>query len=136
MNVGKYKTAQKQAIYNYLLENSEKYFTIDETLLYLQERGISVGRTTIYRFFKFLLEEGVIQAYRSNKNELTCYKLIDTKHEEQVHFKCDSCDKLIHLDCANYSQFVEHVNTKHNMIVNNIKTVLYGTCSECLRDFV
>lgn len=129
-----YRTKQKSAILEYIENNKNKYFTIDQIVLELKKNNISVGRTTVYRYIKNLVEQGKINVFASNKNTETYFQLVDMENSPHIHFKCEVCDEILKIDCCEYSKLVDHIEQSHSLNVSTIQTVIYGRCSKCLEN--
>ena len=76
-------------------------------------------------FGKYTAENGSGALYRINN----CEK---RESHEHFHLKCNSCGKLIHMDCTLLAKIAEHLQSDHGFFMDNSKTVLYGQCEECI----
>ena len=45
---------------------------------------------------------------------------------------CLGCGRALPLDCHMASDFSNHVLADHGFRIDNARTVLYGTCAECM----
>ena len=129
-----YKTKQRQAILDYLMENKDKHVTAASISEHLEKDGARVGTTTIYRHLDKLLEQGLVRKYMIDGTTSSCFQYADQqgKCKEHFHLKCSSCGKLIHTDCSLMRKIADHMRESHGFEVDCTKTLLYGTCSECL----
>lgn len=127
-----YKTKQRETILNFLMENKERHITVDEIVFNLKNRGVSVGKTTVYRYIDKLVEEGRARRFITDEKSGACFQYVDgNKCDEHFHLKCVECGKLIHLECGHLSEIAEHVYESHKFTIDNSKTVLYGICDSC-----
>lgn len=128
-----YKTKQRSQILNCLIENKEKHLTADEITDALKQKGVDVGKTTIYRTLEKLLEDGSVRKYICEEGKSACFQYVDGNENCHRHFhlKCVKCGKLIHLECDYLSDLEQHIFEHHKFTVDNTKTVLYGICEEC-----
>ena len=55
-----YRTEQRKIIEQFFEENSEKFFSVEDIEKYLNEKGESVGKTTVYRTLKTLEEKELV----------------------------------------------------------------------------
>ncbi len=126
-----YKTKQKESIYNYIKENKVESFTVDELSKLLNESGISVGKTTVYRFLEALADKGEIKKLKTDDKKSTSYEILNDGCNDHYHLKCVDCGKLIHADCEILNELANHFINEHNFTVDNKKTVIYGKCEKC-----
>lgn len=130
-----YKTKQKELLIECLVENKNVHLTAVDISQRLREKGQSMGMSTVYRHLDKLVANGVVRKYIVDENSSACYQYIDPMREctEHFHLKCNSCGKLIHIDCSLMKKIAEHMKYSHGFAVDITKTLLYGTCSECLK---
>ena len=135
-NVFKYKTKQRANILEYLKENTGKHVTADEIINYFKKTENPIGKSTVYRCIDSLVEENIIRKYISEEGKSACFQYIENQEEctKHYHMKCVKCGKLIHLDCNEIAIIQNHILQKHNFKIDVCKTILYGTCKECLNN--
>ncbi len=133
-----YNTKQKSEILNFLIKNSGKHFTADEIVSNMSSTGINVGKSTVYRFLEKLTTEQRVRKYEISKNDSACYEYTGNENNSHCmshyHLKCTSCDRLFHINCHTLNSINEHILRDHYFTVDNTKTVLYGTCKDCLKE--
>ncbi|MCR5699710.1 MAG: transcriptional repressor [Treponemataceae bacterium] len=129
-----YKTKQQDLILNYLGQMQGKHFTAEEVYRHFAESGVSVGIATVYRQLEKLVTDGKIQKYFIDDKSPACFEYLGEdclNSHEHFHLKCESCGKLIHLECDELSGIENHLKEDHGFTVNPLRTVLYGICAEC-----
>ena len=128
-----YRTKQRDAVIEVLMQNKDKHITVDEIVSKLETRGNGVGRTTVYRCLEILENEGKVRKYLAGGKESSCYQYVEEKHvcNEHFHLKCEKCGKLFHIQCEHLNTLAEHIDEEHGFKVNELKTVLYGLCEGC-----
>ncbi|MCL2253740.1 MAG: transcriptional repressor [Lachnospiraceae bacterium] len=129
-----YKTKQRESILNYIASLAEKHITAAEIAAHFKNADMIIGRTTIYRHLDKMTESGVLRRYTTDGVSGACYQYTPHRDEcrEHLHLKCESCSELIHLDCEMLKDINRHVLYEHDFRINALKTVLYGTCTECI----
>ena len=129
-----YKTKQKTAIMQCVELMEDKHFTIDAICELLIKNGNKAGRTTVYRFVEKLSDDGVLRKFVMPQGESSCYQYVgDNNHcREHFHLKCEKCGSLIHMDCGEMRELAEHIRSHHGFNLNPLKTVIYGTCEDCI----
>lgn len=132
---GKYKTRQRQLIFDFLVNNKDRHVNIDEIIEYTKSSGSPVGKTTAYRYIDELEREGIIRKYIIDKGISACYQYIDDEEgcNDHFHLKCNVCGELYHLDCDFLKDIKEHLFSDHSFNIDSSKTVFYGTCKKCMK---
>lgn len=131
-----YKTKQRAAILEYLKQNVDNHITADNIIEYFRRVGNPIGKSTVYRYLDSLVEENVIRKYTgSEKGDSACFQYIVDGEECHSHFhmKCSKCGSLIHLDCHEMEELSEHIFKEHKFKLDICKTILYGTCENCMK---
>lgn len=133
MDIKGYKTKQKSIIANMISKNDGIHYTVDSLTDLLNEKGESVGRTTVYRCLEKMVQDGKVRKYVRQSGESACYQYISSADDckEHFHLKCEKCGKLIHVDCKHMNELSTHIEKEHAFAVDRLKTVLYGVCGEC-----
>lgn len=127
-----YNTKQRGATEDFLRSHAGVHYTVDSLLTALENSGVSIGRTTVYRTLERLCDEGKVNKYSGNFGEGVCYQYVSDKEcTSHFHLKCEGCGKLIHLECGRIEEIGAHIAREHGFKVNKLKTVFYGVCEEC-----
>lgn len=129
----RYNTNQRKLILSVIERNRGRHFTADDVHMALLHEGHPVSKATIYRHFERLEKEGLLIKYLPVDGASACYQFTDPLGKELIHYhvKCECCGKLFHLDCSFLDQIACHFSEHHNFDLNRLKTVFYGTCSNC-----
>lgn len=133
-----YNTKYKYIIHSFFVENMNKHFTADEIYIKLKEKGIPVGKSTIYRQLEKLENEGEIIRYVISEGASCCYEYLDKNAhcDRHFHLKCSECKELFHVDCKFIDKMNTHIISHHNFEIDYTKTVFYGICEECAKRIV
>ncbi len=128
-----YNTKQKTAIMHTVNSIGDKHFTIDDICTHLSKDGINIGRTTVYRYLENLNKEGILQKFVMPQGDSTCYQYVGEHGNcnNHFHFKCEKCGTLIHTECAELNDIIEHIKNQHGFSFDPFKTVIYGVCEKC-----
>lgn len=100
----------------------------------LEEKGTSVGLTTLYRNLDRMVDEGLVNKYTIDGHGPACYEFIDRTGEcgESYHCRCEICGKLIHLHCDEVAGLRDHMLKEHGFRLDPKRTVFYGVCPDCI----
>lgn len=135
MQKAAYKTKQQDLLYSYLREMQGKHFTAEDVRTHFEQKKISIGIATIYRQLEKLVNEGKIQKYFIDDHSAACFEYAGddcSKNEQHFHLKCELCGRLIHLECEELQELGGHLKTEHGFVINPLRTVFYGVCTDCL----
>ena len=86
---------------------------------------------TIYRYLDNLVKEGIIKKNYSEEKSSSCYQYVGKRCKEHYHLKCNNCGEIIHLDSEIFSSIEKKIIDRYGFKIDNIKTILYGTCNKC-----
>ena len=86
-----YKTRQRQAILDFLIEKKDEHVTVGNISEHLEKDGVKVGTTTIYRHLDKLLEQGLVRKYTVDGTTSACFQYADQTEKcmENFHLKCE-----------------------------------------------
>ena len=130
-----YKTKQMTELLTFLKSVQGSHVTVNDICDYFHTKGIAVGTTTVYRHLEKMVQEGVVAKYVVYGTCSACFEYIGSSEKENqtvyYHCKCEKCGKLIHLQCSEVESLKQHMMEHHSFEMNSLRTVFYGTCSEC-----
>lgn len=129
----KYRTKSKDAIMTYLDMHREHSFSAYDVNAYMQENGIQVNLTTIYRNLDKLTENGVVMKYKTAEDECCRYQCVKphARCHEHIHMQCRVCGKILHLECGFMEELVKHLYDHHKFTLECSGSVLTGVCAAC-----
>ncbi len=128
-----YTTRQRTYILACLQENRMRHVTVKDIMDYLNQKGVPVGQTTVYRYLEKLARDGLVYKYHSAEQDSTCFQYAEqsgTCHSH-YHLKCLRCGRLIHLECHLLDELAEHVAREHQFQIDHFQTIFYGCCQAC-----
>ena len=126
-----YNTRQGALILAYL-ENNIEPFTAEALADALQPQ--KVGKATVYRHLERLTDAGLVRRYSPAEGASACYQYVGDRKDcsRHYHMVCSRCGRLFHLDCDQLMELSEHIREHHGFVLDCERTILYGTCAECL----
>lgn len=129
-----YQTRQRKLILNFLKENTAHLTALD-IFEHLKQQGVSIGMATIYRTLDKFAEDGLVKKFTIDERSGACYQISNgAECETHFHLKCLKCGKLIHLSCDFMEHMEKHIFDEHSFVVSSGKTIIYGTCADCLEE--
>ena len=124
-----YHTHQRASLLNFLKENSERAFTIEEIIENLNNSEIA--KSTVYRLMQKLVEESLVhRTVKGNSRSFVYQYISDEKCENHLHMKCTDCGKVYHIDSGVTSIIQNNIKSNPSFEIDS-HTVLLGKCGEC-----
>ncbi len=131
----KYITKAREAILDYLREIQGEHVTVKDVYDHFHGSSEKIGKTTIYRQLDEFVKEGLVKRCILDGNEGTCFEYVGKSEElseDVYHVKCESCGRLMHLQCKEVSELWNHLLDEHSFQMDPYKTVIYGRCGSCM----
>lgn len=130
-----YKTKHRDELLTFLEAAPGKHITIHEICEHFKQAGTPIGTTTIYRQLERMVDEGLVNKYVIDGNSAACFAYVGHQNHMQegtcFHLKCEKCGRLIHLKCEELERLQSHILEDHDFLINPMRTVFYGICSDC-----
>lgn len=129
-----YQTKQKQIIYDFFAANPDRQFSAKEVSDSVKKQA-KIGESTVYRLIKTMTDSGEIRRFSGKNVKSVVYQFANQNEHcrEHFHLKCTGCGELIHLDCGLVKDFEKHMNSHHGFAIDHVKTIIYGTCANCIK---
>ena len=121
---GHRSTSPRRAVVNAIAAQN-KHFTAEE----LRQRLPAVGRATIYRSLKLLVDSGVLCRVLLEEGNLH-YQLSYRGHHH--HLLCVECGASQDLLGCDIEDLLQTVSTAHDFRVSGHWLEVYGRCHDCL----
>ncbi len=129
---GAYNTRQRAEILDYLESHRQCRLSVDELVKSLAERGVAVGKTTVYRLLEALALSGAAKKY-PGADGATCYQYVADASacQHHSHLVCEGCGDLLHVECDVMKRLASHMLHEHGFALDEERTLLYGRCARC-----
>ncbi len=125
-----YVTEQKTQLLNFLKENSDCSYSIEE----ISEK-IDVGKSTIYRLMPKLLKSGSVKRFSKDTGRKFVYQYINCdKCTSHLHMKCLSCGQILHMDGSETDIILKNIMNENKFSVDKKQTIIYGECEKCINN--
>lgn len=128
-----YRTKQQEDLLKYLRSTSGQHHTVAQIRDHFAQGERTIGTTTIYRQLERFVAEGSVRKYLLETGDSACYEYVGQSASCASHFhcKCESCGRLIHLDCDELREIGDHLQKEHGFLWDAGRTVFYGICEQC-----
>ena len=132
-NRSNYNTKQKEILIDYLKSRKNEHVTVNEIKDYVNNKGLNVGLTTIYRQLEKLINEKIVAKITIDSHSGAMFEYIEQNKEDSncYHLKCEVCNKIIHFHCNELNHIRHHMLEDHGFNINASKIVFYGVCNNC-----
>ncbi|MBQ5969906.1 MAG: transcriptional repressor [Clostridia bacterium] len=130
-----YNTKQKDRILQCLKAHCTRAHSMDELLAFMEQDGLSVGKTTAYRHIQRLVDSGRVRKFVEPDGKCATFQYLDEVGDcsAHLHLKCVRCGRFIHLDCSLMDGIQEHLLVHHGFWIDREKSLLFGLCEDCLK---
>lgn len=120
-------TKQKEVVLD-ILKKNRIHPTIQEIYELAKENYPNIGKATIYRNIKKLVEEGKLLKLPNSNNESYHY---DINIENHNHLLCKKCGKIIDIYDNDYNNAIKKIEKNNSIKVERVIVILEGLCGEC-----
>ncbi|MGB0715400.1 MAG: Fur family transcriptional regulator [Phycisphaerae bacterium] len=121
-------TNARRAILEVTLEIN-KHFEAEEVLYALKERGLNVGKATVYRTLPLLVDCGILKQVRFDVKQAHYERIFG--EEPHDHFVCLRCRRIIEFSSDELISAGEKIGRKRGFIVTGHRIQLTGICANC-----
>ncbi|MFV0313565.1 MAG: Fur family transcriptional regulator [Anaerotignum sp.] len=125
-----YKTMQRKILSEFLKSNPDVPFSAKELREHLPNCNISLS--AIYRNLAFLEADGVISRFTKEGSRESHFQYVNTETcRNSIHLICTICNQTFHMEPNEMKRTVKMLQKRHDFLLNNTKTIFYGTCKHC-----
>jgi len=121
-------TRVREEMVKFFVESS-KPLSFGDVMRALEEAGLFVNKTTVYRELKFLLEYGYIAEVYLYPRKVY-YELSDLRHHH--HLVCEKCGKIDNITNCLVDRLERDVLKRKGFKIKRHTLEFYGLCSDCL----
>ncbi len=123
-----YFTSQREEVVRRVL-SWKGHFGVDDIYEWARHRGLSVGRSTIYRTLQLMAECNLLEERDFQRG----YKVYEVSlgKEKHEHMTCVDCDKVIEFQAPSITQAEKDLMMREGFTPLYHSFVVYGLCDEC-----
>jgi Fur family ferric uptake transcriptional regulator len=121
-------TSARQKILDAALELRE-HFEAEQVLYLLRERGLKVGKATVYRTLPLLVDCGILKQVRFDVKQAHYeYAFGEAPHD---HMVCRRCGRIVEFGSDEVLELRSRIAQRHHFHVTSHRFQLSGLCWEC-----
>lgn len=120
-------TRQRRAVAAVLAED-EGFNSAQEVHEILQDRGETVGLSTVYRNLQAMSDAGEVDVLRGDDGELR-YRQCSAGHHH--HLVCRRCGRAVEVEGPTVERWADRVAAEHGFSDVAHTLEIFGTCSQC-----
>jgi Fur family ferric uptake transcriptional regulator len=127
-----YLTEQRKLLYSFFEQHPHDSFCVKDIYAALSAEGISIS--AIYRNLSSMKKDGVVRCYADEGSRDIYYRFVNNVHcADAIHLTCTDCGKTFHMSSEAAEKMQSELEGFEGFRINKDKTVLYGTCKECVK---
>jgi len=120
-------TKQRKCVLE-VLEEANSPIDAMEILNRVNEKGVKMWISTIYRILEIFTEKGIVIKNTFFGEEKATYEL--NKHKHTHYARCLSCKKILEIDLCPIESFIPTVKDEKFYITGH-RLEMYGYCDKC-----
>jgi len=106
-----------------------QHFTADDLIAWARKSIRVVGRVTVYRTLKVLVDAGLVEERPFRKDRVVYEHVIGHRHHD--HMVCLSCGEIIEFSNPRIEEEQERSAKAHEFKIVYHNHTLFGTCTKC-----
>lgn len=123
-----YNTSQRQHLVDFMKNNADRQYTIEEIAEHIE----NVGKSTVYRLINRMVDEGIVRrTIRGNSRQFLYQYSAAEGCSSHLHMKCRECGKVLHMDDGQSKILMEILHESRNFDLDLKETLLMGRCEKC-----
>ncbi|MBE6555303.1 MAG: transcriptional repressor [Ruminococcaceae bacterium] len=130
-----YQTAGRALLISYLKEQTgQAPLDADRICEGLCRLPNAPAKSSVYRMLSELSASGEVRRFRAEDGgERATYQYVGSEGgcASHLHLQCRSCGLILHLRCDCSREIRAQLLASHGFLVDEGRSVLYGTCAAC-----
>lgn len=110
------------------LERSEEFRSAQQVHASLHQHGDKIGLATVYRTLQAMVDEGLVDALRTDDGE-QAYRRCSTGHHH--HLVCRDCGRTVEIEGPAVERWTAAISAEHGFTDVAHTLELFGRCSGC-----
>jgi Fur family transcriptional regulator, ferric uptake regulator len=109
--------------------STHEHFTADELFAWARKRRAGIGRVTVYRTLKVMVEAGLVEERTFQKDRVLYEHVVGHPHHD--HMVCLGCRGVIEFSSRRIEAEQDRVARSHRFKVVHHSHTLFGYCRSC-----
>lgn len=110
------------------LERSEEFRSAQQVHASLHRHGDKIGLATVYRTLQAMVDEGLVDALRTDDGE-QAYRRCSTGHHH--HLVCRDCGRTVEIEGPAVERWTAAISAEHGFTDVAHTLELFGRCGPC-----
>jgi Fur family ferric uptake transcriptional regulator len=121
-------TAERKLLLEAVMQNNE-HFEVEQLLLDLRQTARRVGKATVYRTLKLLVDCGIVrEVHFSNKQVHYEHAYGQDPHD---HMVCTRCGRIVEFDAADVVRLRTVLSSRYGFYPLSHRFQIRGLCENC-----
>lgn len=120
-------STKKEAILEILIEASHPH-TAEEVRNYLENRGLKLDESTLYRNLAIFVKKDIIKKLELKKNK----KFFEYNKNHHHHIVCNKCLLIEEIDFCEVKKIEKGIKSQKFAIITDHELDFYGICKKCI----
>ena len=121
------RTTQRASVLD-ILEGARGHMSAEEIARVVDERGLGLNRSTVYRTLELLVDIGMVKATRMGR---ALYYEISHDGEAHHHISCVRCGGTVHVSAAQVDRVLARLAADQGVEVLDVQVLVRGVCRSC-----
>jgi Fur family transcriptional regulator, ferric uptake regulator len=121
-------TKHRNSVLEVMQQNNQP-ITVEEIYFKLQENGVSISLSTVYRVLEVLWDKDIVLKMSFADNNKALYEINNKKHRH--HVLCLKCRKMLPVEGCPIGEFVKSIEQKFQFTISGHNLEFYGVCNHC-----
>lgn len=109
--------------------STHKHFSADELTRWVRKRDPRVGRVTVWRVLKVLVEAGLVEERPFRRDRMLYEHVVGHRHHD--HMVCLRCGRIVEFENPRIEEEQARSARAHGFTVVSHSHTLFGTCRAC-----
>jgi Fur family ferric uptake transcriptional regulator len=111
-----------------LVIDLDGHFTASELASAGRQRGLRIGRATLFRALELMIELGVVERLDLPSGEHTYVACAPAHHH---HVVCSRCGRTAEVDDEGFSEAVRRIERQSGFRIDSHRLEMFGLCRRC-----
>lgn len=124
------RNTRQRAAVNAVFDELDGFHSAQEVYARMRASGDRIGLSTVYRAVQALVDDGELDAIRTDNGE-AIYRRCSTRHHH--HLVCRSCGRTVEVAGPTVERWAERVAAEHGFSDVSHTLEVFGVCPACAR---